>query len=227
MGPCVGPRRITPPRCPRGAGPRSLDRERRANAWTDPSTAGSTHPLNRGQQRGGPHVDIQLGGKHAARLQRPDARRQTLLPAAQQLDHDRPRPGSRTSDLKEQRPERALVPLRLVALDHHVPPLFPGLPRVEAAQIRLLVLQDLLRLEPGHRDEQFVLAGREVVEELALARAGPRHDVVQRRRGDAPLPQDRRRTRDDPTPRRLAFRGQLPGHAPPPCHGPNGPSGPL
>ncbi|MFI9246252.1 hypothetical protein ACIGXF_27645 [Streptomyces sp. NPDC053086] len=69
----------------------------------------------------------------------------------------------------EQRPERALVPLSLVALDHHVPPPFPRLPGAEGPQTGLLVLDDLVRLErrsasPGSPDGRARLtAGRETI----------------------------------------------------------------
>lgn len=85
-------------------------------------------------------------------------------------------------------------------------------PGGEVAELGPLVGEHLVGLVPGDRQEQLLLALREVVEELALARAGPAADVVERRGEDAVLAYLRRRALDDPLPGRGPFPGQCPAH---------------
>jgi hypothetical protein len=73
-------------------------------------------------------------------------------------------------------------PLLAVAGEYRVAPRQPSGPRGEAAELRLLVGQHEVRLIAGHREQELLAALREVVEELALARARPGVDVIERDR---------------------------------------------
>src|SRR5258705_12202530 len=148
----------------------------------------------------------------AGLLQGADAHRQFLLPAAYQLRHDRLRPGRAAAQVLRERRKRTPVALLLVPLDHHLPPPLPGLPRVQAAQVGLLVLQDLLGLEPGDREQQVLLTPAEVVEQLALARVSASHHLVEGGLVDAPLTQHQRRALDNAVPGRPALGRQLLAH---------------
>ena len=168
--------------------------------------------LDARQKGGGPVLDVQIGGQVPGGLQGPDARGQAGLPPVQQLDHDGPGTGSGAAQVEGQRPERAPIALLLVTTDHHVPPLLPRLPGVQAPEIGLLVLQDLVCLVPRDGEQQLVFPRRELVEQLALAGPGARHDVVEGGGGHALLPQHRGRAFHDPVPGGPARLAGLAGH---------------
>src|SRR5258708_13815929 len=173
----------------------------------DPHTA-----LDRHQQRRRPLVHVHPPRQVASLLQGADAYRQVLLPAVHQPHHYRVRPGRAAAQVLRERRKRTPVALLLVPLDHHIPPLLPGLPRVQTAQVGLLVLQDLLGLEPGDREQQVLLTPAEVVEQLALARVRAGNHLVEGGLLDAPLTQHQRRALDDAVPGRPALGRQLLAH---------------
>src|SRR6266851_9120585 len=172
--------------------------------------------LDARQKGGGPVLDVQIGRQVPGGLQGPDAGGQACLPPVHQLDHYGPGARGGAAEMEEQRPERALIALLLVTIDHHVPPLLPPVPGVQAPEIGLLVLQDLVCLVLRDGEQQLILPGGEVVEQLALAGPGARHDVVEGGSGHALLPQHHGRAFDDPVPGGPALRRQLLAHGAPP-----------
>ena len=69
-------------------------------------------------------------------------------------------------------------PRQCIALEKGVPPSVPGVPGVEAPQVRLLIIQHPIRFVLRDNEQQLVPTTGEVIEELALAGAGRRPDVV-------------------------------------------------
>src|SRR5258708_5870555 len=149
-------RLVLPPRLPRRA---SLASGRSAAQIADPlvergpevvGPAGRLEnrhaALDARQKGGGPVLDVQIGRQVPGGLQGPDAGGQACLPPVHQLDHYGPGARGGAAQVEEQRPERALIALLLVTIDHHVPPLLPRVPGVQAPEIGLLVLQDLVCL---------------------------------------------------------------------------------
>src|SRR5215469_5399409 len=117
--------------------------------------------LDARQKGSGPTLDVQISGQVPGVLQGPDTCSQACLPPAHQLGYYGLGAGGGTANVVEQRPERALVPLLLVTLDHHVPPLLPRVPGVQAPEIGLLVLNDLLCLVLRDGEQQLVLPSGE------------------------------------------------------------------
>ena len=170
----------------------------------------TTTPPCRPASRAAAVRSTSTSGSHFAGVpQVADPRLELVLPAPQHLGHHGLRPRCRAAELGDQHVERAVLPAALVVRDDRVAPALPRRPRRQPAQLRLLDLQDLGGFVLRHRQQELFLALREVVEELALAGARPRPDVVEGRDGDAALADLRRGAFDDPLPRRGAFRGQL------------------
>src|SRR4029077_14330100 len=123
---------------------------------------------------------VQLRADEARGLHLGDALDEVRLPLREESSDDLGR-ARRAADLGHERAKRAVPSLGPVTGHDGVPPAIPRGPGGEAAEVRLLVVEDALRLVPRGLKQQFLLARREVVEDLALARAGDGPDVVQRR----------------------------------------------
>src|SRR5438309_3519040 len=122
---------------------------------------------------------VQLRADEARGLHLGDALDEVRLPLRQESSDDLGR-ARRAADLGHERAKRAVPSLCPVTGHDGVPPAIPRGSGGEASEVRLLVVEDALRFVPRDLKQQFLLARREVVEDLALARAGDGPDVVQR-----------------------------------------------
>ena len=98
-----------------------------------------------------------------------------------------------------------MLALPAVSVDDRIPPAPPRRPRRQGAQIWLLVVEHHLRLVLGDREQQLLLAVREIMEQLAFGSLGARANVVERGDGDAALADLGGGAFDDALPSRLSL----------------------
>src|ERR1700722_15065184 len=95
--------------------------------------------------------------------------------------------------------------------DDGAAPGLPGVPAVEGVEEGTLGVEDPLALERGDGADEFGLAAREIVEELALAGRRPGPDVVEARATDATGQHQVRRSGHDTTAGGRSLGGELHG----------------
>ena len=162
-----------------------------------------------GEEGEGEPVGVDLGGKLAALMHRPDSLAERVLPVSEAAGDVLPGRWIGLGQLARQGADRATTPTLELALDRNrlVAPRAQGLDAVELAEQRFLGIEDGMALVVDYRMNERLLVGEVVVELRARHTGGALHVLDAGARHSSLEDQVRRRV-DDPLSRLFALSGQ-------------------